>query len=80
MESNEYLNNRDLESIHRELTELKQEVREMREAQGDSIDRLQRDNIYVRGFLGALLFFLGIPAVVSSAVGAWWLLKLISGH
>ncbi len=80
MDNNESINHRDIDAIQREITEIKGDVKEIRDGVGNRLSRLERDNIYVRGFLGALGVVIGVPALVGSGLGAVWFLKLLTGH
>ena len=75
------LNERDLENINRRFDELEavlQRIESKQDHTNGRVTSLERTNIYMRGFIGALTFVLGIPAVIGTILGVILAFKAVT--
>lgn len=72
LDHNNALTERDLENINRRFDEIDEGIKRIEGKQdytNGRVNALERTNIYVRGFIGALAFVIGLPAVIGTVLG-----------
>lgn len=76
------LNERDLTNIERRFDELDAALKRIEGKQdytNGRVTALERTNIYVRGFIGALAVVVGLPAIIGTILGVVIAFKTLFG-
>lgn len=74
------LTQRDLDDINRRfdaMDDVLQRIEKKQDYTNGRVGALERTNIYVRGFIGALTVVIGIPAIIGTVLGVVLALKNI---
>ena len=73
---------RDLDAINREFEEIRTTLGRIESKQdytNGRVTALERSNIYVRGFMGALGLVVSIPALIGTVLGAYIIIRQVFG-
>ena len=78
MSNTDPLDQRDLDGINARFDEIKETLTRIEHKQDYTNGRvmgLEKTHIYFRGFMGALAFVLGLPAIIGTIIGVTFAIK-----